>query len=70
MQNFVSENSNAPLPAQFQGRQFVRVLMKPESEPIAESKRKQYPRTESKLIQAEFKSETLFLYWFIMRIYR
>ena len=31
---------------------------------------KQDPRTESKLIQAEFKSETLFLYWFIMRIYR
>ena len=52
------------------GYGFKGVIMKPESKPIAESKRKQDPRTESKLIQAELKSETLFLYWFIMRIYR
>ena len=40
-------------------------MMKPESKPIAESK-----IPESKLKQAKFKIDTLFLYWFIIRIYR
>ena len=40
-------------------------MMKPESKPIAESK---IAAPKASYIQAEFKSETLFLYWFIMSI--